>query len=341
VLVLGAEGEILAHRSVLPLPLMEERPLAGRRVGTLDPPALGELLQRLWTQCRASGLPATAEIVLAARASSGRPLWLSVQVAPCPGADDLSAVTLRDLTVERGQARGLLDQIGTLREQRDRWESKARVVAHDVRSSLSAVKGFIELALRHAPDLSAQASKCLGQAVEISERLRSVAAEVVGSNHSREKALEKADLGQLGHRLMEALAAARPEVPFTWCVETGGLEAAMPGGALWDVLWNLLINAVEYRSEERELHVELRSWRADGEIWIEVRDNGRGLEPGEEEVVFSQDRRGTSSAGTEGSGLGLFSVRSLVEQAGGRVWAEALRCGAAFRIVLPAPKGPG
>lgn len=333
-LLLGAEAEILAHRPALPRPFLDNWPLAGRKAPELAPPALGDLLGRLWERCRDQRSACTAELIVSGLPSSPA-VCLSLRVAPHHRFEDVSVVTVRDLTRDRGHVQDLLERFDHLRAQREEWEGTARTFAHDVRSSLAALNGFLNLTLTRAGELPAAAAEYLNRALSISDRLRSLAETVVKNPDGEEPPPEPVNLSQFGHRLFRALQAAHPDVPFTWCVGAAEETAAASGTLLWDALWNLLDNAVKYRSPERDLHVELRAWRDGDEVRLEVRDNGRGIPPGEEDNLFQRGRRGTRIEGVAGTGLGLYSVRRILEKCGGRVWLEPESIGACFRVSLP------
>jgi signal transduction histidine kinase len=337
-MLLGEHGEIVAHRPALPEPFLRNSPLSGRKASELAPPALGDLMGRLWEHSRRPGAAATAEIMFALDPSAPEvQIHLSIRVFPHPEEETLSVVTVRDLSRERIRVDALLDQIDALKAQKEEWETVARTVAHDVRSSLAALNGFIQLAVTRSGAIPDAVSDNLSQALGICARLRALTDAVVRSEKEKVPAPARTDLRALGQRLMGALQAAHPDVGFTWCVEAGEQATGLPEAELWDAIWNLLDNAVKYRSPSRALHIELRAWCEDQQICIEVRDNGRGLVPGEEEAIFSPNRRGSNVTDQEGSGLGLSSARRMIEKWGGRVWAEPGSLGTCFCVAVPLP----
>jgi len=75
-----------------------------------------------------------------------------------------------------------------------------------------------------------------------------------------------------------------------------------------------------------------------GEIEISVTDRGIGIAPEQQEFVFEEFYRVDNSVSrkTEGLGLGLAIVRTIVSLHGGRVWVEsAIGSGATFSFTLP------
>jgi signal transduction histidine kinase len=105
------------------------------------------------------------------------------------------------------------------------------------------------------------------------------------------------------------------------------------------ILGNLIDNALRYSPHEGLL--ELRSSLQAGWVTIEVRDEGPGLPADELERVFERFYRSPGDD-TRGNGLGLATVRALVQQLGGRVWLENRtdRSGLVAHVSLPVADGP-
>ena len=99
-------------------------------------------------------------------------------------------------------------------------------------------------------------------------------------------------------------------------------------------LWNLVSNAIKFTpnggsvsvvSETREKHVILQ-----------VKDTGTGIPQEELSSLFSEFRRLEGAVNTEGTGLGLFIVKTIVEVHGGTVTVQStLGAGTTFTILLP------
>lgn len=93
---------------------------------------------------------------------------------------------------------------------------------------------------------------------------------------------------------------------------------------LTNVLYNLLENAVKYRDESRPLELYLRtSNNADGELIIEIEDNGHGIPEGDTKKIFERFYRVHTGLthNVKGHGLGLAYVQSIVKQLKGRIIA--------------------
>jgi len=101
---------------------------------------------------------------------------------------------------------------------------------------------------------------------------------------------------------------------------------------LQQVLMNLMLNGIETMKDTGVLTVK-SELREDGQIEISVNDSGPGLPLGKADQIF--DAFFTTKP--QGSGMGLAICKSIVESAGGRIWANGdSGRGATFHFTLPA-----
>lgn len=100
---------------------------------------------------------------------------------------------------------------------------------------------------------------------------------------------------------------------------------------LRSVVYNLLSNAIKYRSPERKPHIRLHCEVEGAYIVFSVTDNGLGIRLKDEEKVFTMFKRLHSHV--EGSGVGLYIVKRIVENARGQIEVESkLGEGSTFRV---------
>jgi signal transduction histidine kinase len=82
--------------------------------------------------------------------------------------------------------------------------------------------------------------------------------------------------------------------------------------------------------------VEFGAELQDGETVYFVRDNGAGFDPASAAGIFEPFRRLHKARDFPGTGVGLATVRRIVERHGGRIWADGRPgAGAVFRWTLP------
>ncbi len=100
------------------------------------------------------------------------------------------------------------------------------------------------------------------------------------------------------------------------------------------VVWNLLNNAIKFTKEGT---ISISTKVEDGQVIVSVKDTGEGIDPKIRPRLFSKFVTGSS----QGTGLGLYISKSVVEAHGGRMWVEDdidRRQGATFYFSLPIDK---
>jgi two-component system phosphate regulon sensor histidine kinase PhoR len=109
--------------------------------------------------------------------------------------------------------------------------------------------------------------------------------------------------------------------------------------ALFDILLNLIDNAIKYNNERGEISVS--AYEKDKEIEIVVRDTGSGIPSNELDRIFERfytvDKARSRALG--GTGLGLSIVKHFVLAHNGKIWVESeLNKGSAFHFTIPKKK---
>lgn len=100
---------------------------------------------------------------------------------------------------------------------------------------------------------------------------------------------------------------------------------------LKSILYNLLSNAIKYRSPERVPVVRITCLTQPEYLLLTVEDNGLGMDMRQEEKIFALFKR--LHAHVEGTGIGLYIVRKIVENAGGKIEVESqVGKGSTFRV---------
>jgi two-component system, NtrC family, sensor histidine kinase GlrK len=106
-------------------------------------------------------------------------------------------------------------------------------------------------------------------------------------------------------------------------------------------LVNILSNSLHYTPQGGSITLEPKVLKSTEELLITVKDTGIGISKEEKQKIFSKFFRGTKAKlmHTEGSGLGLFIVRNVVEKHGGKIWIESEKNkGTSITFTLPLNK---
>lgn len=217
-------------------------------------------------------------------------------------------------------------------------------IAHDMRTPISTLEmtvSLLESEIGTDPDVA----RLLGTAKRTADRIVGLvndmlAVATLGSsdNHSRPGPFSL-------ERVVRETAAAVSRVsgrPIELSVDDGLPEAFADELSQFRVLENLLTNAVKYSPPDAPIRLALLLHGDDLEI--RVHNGGPGLEPDEVEELFSPfvRLRQHREAGIEGTGLGLYTSRRLVEGQGGRLWVESSAdAGTTFRYTVPVEQREG
>ncbi|GEO05147.1 hypothetical protein AAE02nite_28110 [Adhaeribacter aerolatus] len=97
------------------------------------------------------------------------------------------------------------------------------------------------------------------------------------------------------------------------------------------IIYNLLSNALKYRSPDRQPYIRITTENTPEHVLLTVQDNGLGIDMTQESKIFSMFTRLHDHV--EGSGIGLYIVKRIVENAGGLIQVESeVGTGSTFRI---------
>jgi signal transduction histidine kinase len=111
--------------------------------------------------------------------------------------------------------------------------------------------------------------------------------------------------------------------------------------AMEQILGNILGNAVKYLDSERPGRIEVTAQTNNGEQIFRIRDNGRGIAEEDMQKVFAPFRR-AGKQDTQGEGMGLAYVQTLIRRQDGRIWCESeLGKGTTFTFTIAQHRSEG
>ncbi|WP_296619997.1 ATP-binding protein [Marivirga sp.] len=116
-------------------------------------------------------------------------------------------------------------------------------------------------------------------------------------------------------------------------------EIYFPKRELRSIIFNLVSNAIKFKSPDRDPEIFIKTFREDIYTVISVKDNGIGIEPQYCEKIFTKFFKIAND--TEGSGLGLHRIKLIVSKAGGKVLCESQSgVGSEFKVFLKSQLPP-
>jgi Na+/proline symporter/nitrogen-specific signal transduction histidine kinase len=246
----------------------------------------------------------------------------------------------RELEAATAELREANQRLTELDKLKDDFVS---TVTHELRTPLTSIRAFTEILLEDPDVDTEQRRKFLGIITKEAERLTRLINQVLDlAKIESGKADWVATRVDMKEVIADTLAAMDQLFKERNIQVRARLPEAVPAvfvdlDRMIQVMLNLLSNAVKF-CDAGSGRVEVALSASDGQLRIDVADNGRGIGAQDQEAIFGKFHQvgDTLTGKPHGSGLGLHISRQIVEHFGGRMWVEsALGGGARFSFVLP------
>ncbi|PID52381.1 MAG: hypothetical protein CR972_01705 [Candidatus Moraniibacteriota bacterium] len=219
------------------------------------------------------------------------------------------------------------------------------IASHQLRTPLTAIKGYISLILEGAYGKDEdRKEEAFNKIFLANERLIQLVEDLLNITRIESGRLElhledKVQVEEIVEELRDMFILRAQEKNLDFVVETADklLSPIKADRAkLREVISNLIDNAIKY-TKEGFVHVSMEE--DNGMIRVIVEDSGMGISEESMKTLFTKFSRGTDSSKiyTEGTGLGLYVGRNLVESQGGRVYAESEGVGKGSRFIVEMP----
>lgn len=219
----------------------------------------------------------------------------------------------------------------------DEQASFSYTVSHDLRAPIRVVEGFTRIVKEdYGPGLDRIANDHLDRVLGAAARMNQMidAMLTLARLSTQPLARQPVNLSQLAGYVVDDLRRSAPERPASIEIEAGMTTLGDPT-LLRLVLENLLGNAWKYSARRAQTHITFRRETVDGRSAYVVRDNGAGFDMRSAERLFGLFQRLHSASDFAGTGVGLASVRRIVQRHGGEIWADGEPGrGAAFFFTL-------
>jgi signal transduction histidine kinase len=235
--------------------------------------------------------------------------------------------------------------VSAMKEAEQRKDEFIAIAAHELRNPLAVLKSYAQVLLFQArrgrgyelADWQKEALQNIDQAthrlVDLTEELLDVTRLQAGQLALHP---EPTDLVALTRRVAARLQVTTERHPIAIHATQEHIVAEADPLRIEQVLGNLITNAIKYSPEGGRIDLTLREDPQADTVELCVEDQGIGIPARQQARIFGRFERADNARKIDGTGLGLYICRALVEQHGGRIWFESLEDqGSTFFIALP------
>jgi PAS domain S-box-containing protein len=255
----------------------------------------------------------------------------------------LSAAVVRDVEEKIVGVMGISRDITDRKALEQQRADFVAMLTHDIKNPLASILGYVDLLAEET------AGRRTTEEEEFLQRLRDNVL-TINALIGNYLDLAKVEAGQLvlhkteqsvGDLLLRVVkqhggVARRHRLALSVQITPDTPAVIGDESALERVFTNLLRNALKFTPETGKIDIRMRRCPTENAVVVEIQDSGPGVAPTDMPLLFERYRRTAATRHHEGTGLGLFIVKTFVEAHGGRVevdgnWGH----GSCFRVILP------
>jgi PAS domain S-box-containing protein len=237
---------------------------------------------------------------------------------------------LRDLNNEleegaKAKTKELLESNEELKRINADLDNFIYIASHDLKSPIDNIDGFVHFLKESLKNKTTPDEEKVFDRINASvERFRKTIAElrkITKVQRNFEDSIEEVDLNEIIEDIKTEIfftiqkANARIITSFDVPVIKYGKKN------IRSILYNLISNAINYRSPKRKPIVKVSTKQNEQGVLLSVEDNGLGLAPDEKDKLFIMFKRLHDHV--EGTGVGLYIVKRIVENNGGKIEVES------------------
>jgi signal transduction histidine kinase len=219
-------------------------------------------------------------------------------------------------------------------------------VSHDLKAPLANIESLVQLLMETSSELLTEEAAnnqeqqkiadLLNQSVVSMRHILNDLAEITkieGNYREKVETIRFMDLIQeVEWTLKDQIQTSQAHIQ----VDLQESEIGFSRKNLRSILYNFLSNALKYQSPDRIPIISIKTEKMEGQVFLSVQDNGVGITAEKKELLFNRFTRLKSNV--EGTGIGLYLVKKIMENAGGTIAVEsAPGVGSMFQVSFSMP----
>ncbi len=232
------------------------------------------------------------------------------------------------------QDKNLIDTIRQLEEEQTQINY---ALSHDIKESIRNINSFLELIhLKYEGRLDHGMVNYLTLITSTARRMEGLVNDIsdfklIGKDFN----LKEVDTGELVKSVMKELS-----IEISYCCakfDLGTLPTLQCDERSMRLLFKVLINnALKFRNKDRSPHIVMSSSIHDGMMQFSIKDNGIGIDPKFDQVIFDFFRQLHPRGAYAGNGVGLAMAQKVMRLHGGKIWLETSNSkNTEFKFKLP------
>ena len=195
-----------------------------------------------------------------------------------------------------------------------RYENIFYSVVHDFKGPLANIEGLVKM-LKDVPVHKKEDSDTIMNMLGLSvQYLWKAIEEIKDFNLDNDSTDTRVNLENIAEDVQLALKDKIYETDAKITTEFTISEVGISRKNIRSIIYNLLSNAIKYKAPDRIPEIFIKTEKTNEYILLSVKDNGRGIAEDNQEMIFSRHSR--ISNDVEGTGVGLFIVKRMIEDGG-------------------------
>lgn len=261
------------------------------------------------------------------------------EVALLQSLADITAVSIENINVRKDLVEKLDERthmLNQLKKQKVQLEEFTHIIAHNMRAPLSNLLLLADM-IKESNNTQEKLFY-IDKQQPIIDHIHETFEELVEAIHVKTDFSVTREHINLEDCVLKTVKLLDGEILTSKATVTYDFSQAnavyFPKKYLDSIIFNLLSNSIKYRSPERKLKVHIKSYKEDGWTYLEINDNGLGIDLKKNKDKMFMLRK-TFHQHPDAKGFGLFITRTQVEAMGGSINVESsLETGSIFTIKL-------